>query len=76
MDQRIKHIQEEAEYYREELVGRRYRHLKGDIYIVSEIAIDWENLGLIVIYKDWENPSLAWTRPLKEFISSVEIFLN
>ena len=71
-DWKVKRMKEGAEYYKEKMVGMRYRHFKGSLYIVSEIAINSEDLGIIVIYKDWENPSLTWARPFGEFTSEVD----
>lgn len=71
-DWKVKRMKEVAEYYKEKMVGRRYRHFKGSLYIISEIAINSEDLGIIVIYKDWENPSLTWARPFGEFTSEVD----
>lgn len=65
-------IQKKLKYYKDKKVGKRYRHFKGTVYLVSDIVIDCEMLDLLVIYKNFENPLLAWARPLKEFESEVD----
>lgn len=64
--------QKAAEIYKAEMVGRRYRHFKGGIYIVSDIAVHSETAGLMVIYKTFDEPSLVWARPLEMFLSEVD----
>lgn len=61
-----------AEVYKERMVGKRYRHFKGDIYVVSDIAVHSETAELIVIYKSFDKPSLVWARPLNMFLSEVD----
>jgi len=72
MDEKLAKIHKEAMRYKAEMVGGRYRHFKGGIYVVSDIAIDCETLGLVVIYKDFENPLLTWARSLNQFTSEVD----
>ena len=61
-----------AETYKERMVGKRYRHFKGGIYIVSDIAVHSESAECMVIYKSFEKPSLVWARPLTMFLSKVD----
>lgn len=61
-----------AEVYKERMVGKRYRHFKGGIYVVSDIAVHSETAELIVIYKSFDKPSLVWARPLNMFLSKVD----
>lgn len=65
-------IKKELEYYKEQLVGKRYRHFKGNTYVVTGIAINCETEELMVIYKNYHDPSLVWVRTLKEFLSKVD----
>lgn len=60
------------EYYKDLMVGKRYRHFKGTIYIVTDIAVHTETNSLMVVYKDFKNPSLVWVRPLQMFLSEVD----
>ena len=61
-----------AEVYKERMVGKRYRHFKGSIYVVTDIAGHSETAELIVIYKSFDKPSLVWARPLDMFLSEVD----
>lgn len=71
MDDRLR-SQEMAKRYKEIMVGRRYRHFKGGIYIVTDIAVHSETAELIVIYKSFDNPLSTWARPFKMFVSPVD----
>lgn len=42
---------ETLEKLRENMLGRRYRHFKGRIYIVNDIAVHTESDEIMVIYK-------------------------
>lgn len=61
-----------ADVYKERMVGKRYRHFKGSIYVVTDIAVHSETAELIVIYKSFDKPSLVWARPLNMFLSEVD----
>lgn len=61
-----------AEIYKERMVGKRYRHFKGGIYVVADIAVHSETAECMVIYKSFDNPSLVWARPLTMFLSEVD----
>lgn len=37
------------------MIGCRYRHFKGDIYIVTDVAVDTETEEPVVIYKDFHS---------------------
>lgn len=54
------------------MVGRRYRHFKGNIYVVTEVAINTETEEIMVVYKDFNNQDLVWCRPLEMFLSPVD----
>ena len=71
MDIRMKN-QEVAKEYRNELVGKRFKHFKGNIYKVIEVGIHSENAGCMVIYVSENNESLVWVRPLEMFTSEVD----
>lgn len=57
---------------RKHLVGNKYKHFKGNIYEVKEIAVDSDTMGLVVVYQNCEKPELIWTRTLEEFTSPVD----
>ena len=54
------------------MVGRRYRHFKGRIYIVTDLAVDTESDEIMVIYKCFADPIVTWCRPLSMFTSDVD----
>lgn len=61
-----------AEDYKNKMVGMRYRHFKGGIYLVTDIAVHSETAKLMVIYKTFDEPNLVWARPLDMFLSEVD----
>lgn len=71
MDNRM-NSQKTAEFYKEKMVGKRFRHFKGGIYIVTDIGVHSENENLVVIYKSFNEPTLTWVRPLAMFLSEVD----
>lgn len=60
-----------AERYKD-MIGKTYRHFKGGVYVVIDIAVHSENAGLLVIYKSKKDPALVWARPLNMFMSDVD----
>lgn len=61
------------EELRESMVGRRYRHFKGRIYIVTDLAVNTESNEIMVIYKCFADPIVTWCRPLiKEFLIGLQ----
>ena len=54
------------------MVGKTYRHFKGDLYEVVDIAVHSENAGVLVIYKSKKDPAIVWARPLDMFLSDVD----
>ena len=71
MDNRM-NAQKTANFYKESMVGKRYRHFKGGIYIVTDIAVHSETEGVMVVYKSFDEPTLTWVRPLNMFVSEVD----
>lgn len=71
MDQRMV-SQEAAKEYKEKMVGKKYRHFKGNVYVVVDIAIHSESAEPMVIYKSDHDQSLVWARPLDMFLSEVD----
>ena len=63
--------QELAQRYKD-MIGKTYRHFKGDLYEVVDIAVQSENAGVLVIYKSKKDPTLVWARPLDMFLSDVD----
>ena len=60
------------EELRDSIVGRRYRHFKGRIYIVTDLAVNTESDEIMVIYKCFADPLVTWCRPLSMFTSDVD----
>ena len=60
------------EELRDSMVGRRYRHFKGRIYIVTDLAVNTESDEIMVIYKCFADPMVTWCRPLSMFTSDVD----
>lgn len=54
MDNRMK-VQEEISNIKSGMVGFRYRHFKGRIYIVTDIAVHSETEEPMVVYKSFRN---------------------
>ena len=71
MDTRMK-VQEEISSIKSGMVGFRYRHFKGRIYIVTDIAVHSETEEPMVVYKSFNQPDLVWCRPLSMFLSEVD----
>lgn len=55
-----------------ELVGHKFKHFKGNEYIVKNITIDTETTEFRVIYYSIKDPSIIWDRPYDMFISKVD----
>lgn len=60
------------EELRDSMAGRRYRHFKGRIYIVTDLAVNTESDEIMVIYKCFTDPFVTWCRPLSMFTSDVD----
>ena len=49
-----------------------YRHFKGKLYIVEDIAFDSETEEKLVIYRALYGERKLWARPYNMFISEVD----
>ena len=49
--------------------GQRYRHFKGTIYEIIDVAEHTETLEELVIYTDHKK---VWARPIEMFLSKVD----
>lgn len=48
-----------------------YKHYKGDLYLVIDIAYDSETLEEMVVYRGLYGDNKLWVRPLKMFLEEV-----
>jgi hypothetical protein len=71
MDNRM-NVQEQVQHLKSTIVGYRYRHFKGGIYVVTDIAVHSESEEPMVVYKNFDKPDLVWCRPLDMFLSEVD----
>lgn len=56
---------------RKVIVGKKYKHFKGNLYEVIALGYDTDNLNELVIYKSlYDNK--VWVRRYDEFISLVD----
>ena len=49
-----------------------YRHFKGDLYIVEDIAIHSDTLEKYVVYRAHYGDNTLFIRPYQDFISKVD----
>lgn len=54
------------------IVGKTYKHFKGELYKVLCIATDSETLEEVVVYEALYGKHLIWTRPYNMFNSLVD----
>ena len=71
MDNRM-NVQTQVKCMKSAMVGFRYRHFKGGVYLVTDIAVHSETEEPMVIYKSFDNSDLVWCRPLSMFMSEVD----
>lgn len=70
-DNRMK-VQKELTKTRTEMVGHKYRHFKGNTYIVKDIGVHSESEEPMVVYVSESDTNLVWIRPLNMFLSEVD----
>lgn len=71
MDKRMK-AQEDIQSLKQNMIGQKYRHFKGNYYVVLDIAIHSETAEAMIIYRSDEEPKNVWCRPLDMFLSKVD----
>lgn len=49
--------------------GQKYRHFKGNVYEIIDVAAHTETLEELVIYKSEDK---VWARPIDMFLSEVD----
>lgn len=57
---------------REVVTGEFYRHFKGNVYQVREIAKDCDTQECVVVYQGMYEPYTCWVRKYDEFVSEVD----
>ena len=55
-----------------ELVGRAFRHFKGNLYLLEGFAKDSETLEEMVVYRALYGERGLWVRPAKMFFETIE----
>ena len=55
------------------LIGKVYRHFKGNYYFVREVALDSETKERMVVYSPLydRQDSMIWVRPEKMFLETI-----
>lgn len=53
--------------------GRKYRHFKGNEYLVLHVAKHSETLEEMVVYQALYGERGIWVRPLSMFLEQVEV---
>ena len=54
------------------LIGREFRHFKGNLYRLEGFAKDSETLEEMVVYRAWYGERGLWVRPAKKFFETIE----
>lgn len=57
---------------RKVIIGKTYRHFKGNLYKVIDIVNDSESDGKVVIYEALYGDHTRWARPYDMFNSAVD----
>lgn len=68
-----KEFSTESNGKRELSIGKKYRHFKGNEYLVMHIAKDSETLQEMVVYQALYGERGIWVRPLEMFLEQVEV---
>ena len=71
MDNR-NNAQNQVNCMKDSMVGCKYRHFKGGMYEVTDIAVHSETEEPMVIYYSCDHPDYVWCRPLSIFLSEVD----
>jgi hypothetical protein len=58
---------------REVKIGKKYRHFKGNEYLILHLAKHSETMETLVVYQALYGEYGIWVRPLKMFLEKVEV---
>ena len=56
----------------QEMIGREFRHFKGNLYRLEGFAKDSETLEEMVVYRALYGEGGLWVRPAKMFFETIE----
>ena len=56
----------------QEMIGREFRHFKGNLYRLEGFAKDSETLEQMVVYRALYGEGGLWVRPAKMFFETIE----
>ena len=56
----------------QEMIGREFRHFKGNLYRLEGFAKDSETLEEMVVYRALYGDGGLWVRPAKMFFETIE----
>lgn len=65
-------VQTKISSLKDSMVGYKYKHFKGNYYVIKDLVIDSESKEPLVVYYSLNNPELIWSRPLDMFLSEVD----
>ena len=57
----------------QEMIGREFRHFKGNLYRIEGFAKDSETLEQMVVYRALYGEGGLWVRPAKMFLETIEL---
>lgn len=69
----VQAVQAKARQLIKEMVGKRFKHHKGDFYVCTAVTVDEATLALRVDYKS-EKTGFVWSRTLANFTDTVPRF--
>jgi len=58
---------------REIKIGKKYRHFKGNEYLILELAKHSETMETLVVYQALYGDYGVWVRPLEMFVEQIEV---
>ena len=58
---------------REIIIGKKYRHFKGNEYLVLHLAKHSETMETLVVYQALYGDYGIWVRPREMFLEQVEV---